>query len=78
MQLLYTAKPCLVFDYNYSKLTAIGYWLLFEKFKRPPFKNFRVRHCRSLLKPTIHNAQFAHTYIYISEMYGVTLCDSES
>ena len=33
-----TAKLCLTI----TKLTTIGYWLLFEKFK-PPFKNFWVR-----------------------------------
>ena len=30
------AKPCLTI----TKLTTIGYWLLFEKFKPPPLKIF--------------------------------------
>ena len=39
-----TAKPCLTI----TALNTIGYWLLFEKFKPPPFKNFWVRPCLSL------------------------------
>ena len=72
-----TTKSCLTI----TKLAAIGYWLLFEKFK-PPFKNFWV--CpwpRALCHSPLTNIQkrlLRQEYIYICGTFSRMFMNKKS
>ena len=61
-----TAKPCLTI----TALTLIGYWLLLETFKPPPFKNFWVRPCQSY--PTLLTSRTSIDVLEFAVSYDIT------